>query len=102
MSFGKSAKKGTTSRLTVLKRSNQTLERKPSEYLRDIYMDIVSPLPEAVRFALDFSKSDRLLFSSDHPWVEPQLILETLQSLELPADDEKRIRSDNARELFGL
>jgi predicted TIM-barrel fold metal-dependent hydrolase len=32
-------------------------------------MDIVSPLPEAMRFALDFSGPDRLLFSSDHPWV---------------------------------
>ena len=35
--------------VTVLKRSTQTLQRKPSEYLRDIYMDIVSPLPEAIR-----------------------------------------------------
>jgi len=26
--------------------------------------------PEATRFALDFSSADRLLFSSDHPWVQ--------------------------------
>ena len=88
--------------ITVLKRSTQTLERKPSEYLRNVYMDIVSPLPEAMRFALDFSGPDRLLFASDHPWVDPQLILETLRSLKLPAADERRILRDNARELFGL
>jgi predicted TIM-barrel fold metal-dependent hydrolase len=88
--------------ITVLKRSTQTLQRKPSEYLRDIFMDIVSPLPEAMRFALDFSSSDRLLFSSDHPWVEPKVILDALHSLNLPADEEQKILSGNARQLFQL
>ena len=68
--------------ITVLKRSTQTLQRKPSEYLRDIYMDIVSPLAEAMRFALDFSSADKLLFSSDHPWVAPEAILESPAKLE--------------------
>ncbi|MFC5456210.1 amidohydrolase family protein [Prosthecobacter fluviatilis] len=88
--------------LTVLKRGPQNLQRKPSEYLRSIYMDIVSPLPEAMRFALDFSSADRLLFSSDHPWVEPKEILEPLRSLKLSADEEQKILSGNARQLFGL
>ena len=88
--------------VTVLKRSTQTLQRKPSEYLRDIYMDIVSPLPEAMRFALDFTSADKLLFSSDHPWVEPKVIYEALHSLKLPAGDEQKILSGNARQLFRL
>lgn len=88
--------------LTVLKRGPQNLQRKPSEYLRSIYMDIVSPLPEAMRFALDFSSAGKLLFSSDHPWVEPKDILDPLRSLKLPAADEQKILSGNARQLFGL
>lgn len=88
--------------ITVLKRSTQTLQRRPSEYLRDIHMDIVSPLPEAMRFALDFSSADKLLFSSDHPWVDPKEILSPLRSLKLPAEDEKKILSGNARRLFNL
>lgn len=88
--------------VTVLKRGPQNLQRKPSEYLRSIYMDIVSPLPEAMRFALDFSSADRLLFSSDHPWVEPAEILNPLRSLKLPAAEERKILSGNARQLFGL
>ena len=88
--------------LTVLKRGPQNLQRKPSEYLRSIYMDIVSPLPEAMRFALDFSSADKLLFSSDHPWVEPKEILDPLRSLKLPAADEQKILSGNARRLFEL
>jgi aminocarboxymuconate-semialdehyde decarboxylase len=88
--------------ITVLGRSTQTLQRKPSEYLRDIYMDIVSPLPEAMRFALDFSGAGRLIFSSDHPWVEPQLILDVLHSLNLSEADTNRILSGNAIELFQI
>ena len=78
------------------------LQRKPSEYLRSIYMDIVSPLPEAMRFALDFSSPDKLLFSSDHPWVQPKEILDPLRSLNLPAATEAKILSGNARQLFKL
>lgn len=88
--------------LGVLRRGPQNLRRKPSEYLRSIHMDIVSPLPEAMRFALDFSGPDRLLFSSDHPWVQPREILEPLRSLRLPAATEAKILSGNARRLFRL
>jgi aminocarboxymuconate-semialdehyde decarboxylase len=88
--------------LTVLKRGPQNLQRKPTEYLRSIYMDIVSPLPEAMRFALDFSSADRLLFSSDHPWVQPQEILDPLRSLKLPASTEAKILGGNAKALFHL
>jgi predicted TIM-barrel fold metal-dependent hydrolase len=88
--------------LHVLKRGPQNLQRKPSDYLRAIYMDIVSPLPEAMRFALYFSSADKLLFSSDHPWVQPQEILDPLRNLNLSAAVEARILGDNARTLFRL
>ena len=65
-------------------------------------MDIVSPLPEAMRFALDFSSADRLLVSSDHPWVQQQEILGPLHSLRLDAHSEAKILGENARELFTL
>jgi predicted TIM-barrel fold metal-dependent hydrolase len=88
--------------VTTLKRSNQKLRRKPSEYMRSIYMDIVSPLPEAMRFAVDFCGVDRLLYSSDHPWVEPDVILGSLRALNLPSVDEAKILGGNARTLFAL
>lgn len=88
--------------LHVLKRGPQNLQRKPSAYLRTTYMDIISPLPEAMRFALDFSGEDRLLYSSDHPWVQPQEILGPLRSLNLAAATEIKILSGNARALFQL
>ncbi len=88
--------------VTVLKRGPKNLTRLPSEYLKSIWLDIVSPLPLAMKFAVEFMGSDRLLFASDHPWVEPQAILSALRSLNLPATEERRILSENARSLFNL
>ena len=86
--------------VTVLKRGPRNLTRAPSEYLKQIWLDIVSPLPLAMKFAVEFMGADRLLYSSDHPWVEPQLITDTLRSVRLPADDEAKIFRGNAEKLF--
>src|SRR5262245_38221974 len=86
----------------VLKRGPRNLSQLPSEYLKQVYFDLVSPLPLAMRFAYDFSGPDKLLYASDHPWVDPKLIAEALNSLKLPPEHEQRIFSGNARKLFGL
>ena len=61
---------------------------------------VVKPL--AMKFAYDMLGPDRLLFSSDHPWGEPKLILNGLRSLKLPATDEAKILAGNARQLFQI
>jgi predicted TIM-barrel fold metal-dependent hydrolase len=86
----------------VLKRGPKNLTRAPGEYLRQVWLDIVSPLPLAMRFAYDFTGPTRLLFASDHPWVEPELILNSLRQLKLPERDMQRILHTNAEELFRL
>lgn len=43
-----------------------------------------------------------MLFSSDHPWVEPNAMLDPLRSLNLPAVTEAKILGGNARQLFKL
>lgn len=86
----------------VLKRGPKYLKKPPSEYLKQVWLDIVSPLPLAMRFGYDFMGPDRLLYASDHPWVDPVLIADGLRSLKLPAADERKIFSGNAAKLFGL
>src|SRR5262249_21975550 len=39
--------------VTVLKRVKVTIKRRPSEYLRTIYLDAVNALPEVIRFGID-------------------------------------------------
>jgi predicted TIM-barrel fold metal-dependent hydrolase len=86
----------------VLKRGAHHIRKAPSEYLRQVYLDTVSPLPLAIRYAYDFIGPDRLLFATDHPWVDPQLLVDHLESLKLPHHDAKKVFGGNARRLFGL
>ncbi|MDO8543190.1 MAG: amidohydrolase family protein [Opitutaceae bacterium] len=86
----------------VLKRGPRNLARTPGEYLRGVWLDVVSPLPLAIKFGHDFVGPDRLLYSSDHPWVEPQLIVDTVRAAGLSASAEQKLFSQNARRLFRL
>lgn len=86
----------------VLKRGPRNLTRAPSEYLTSVWLDIVSPLPLAIRFCGELFGNDRLLYASDHPWVDPALIRDGLLGLNLSAADEENILRGNARKLFNL
>jgi predicted TIM-barrel fold metal-dependent hydrolase len=88
--------------VAVLKRGPKYLTKTPSQYLRQVYLDIVSPLPEAMRLVYDLVGPDRLLFASDHPWVDPRTILGCLKKLGLPQAEENKILHESARELFGI
>lgn len=86
----------------VLKRGADKIKRPPSEYLRQIWLDAVSPLPQAIRYGYDFVGADRMLYASDHPWVDPNLIVSCIDKLQLPPGDQAKIFVDNARKLFSL
>jgi predicted TIM-barrel fold metal-dependent hydrolase len=86
----------------VLKRGAENIRRAPSEYLKQVWLDTVSPNPLAIQYGLEFSSPAKMLYSSDHPWVDPQLIIDGVRSLKLPQADEQQIYSANARKLFNL
>jgi predicted TIM-barrel fold metal-dependent hydrolase len=88
--------------VTVLKRVKPNIKRKPSDYLRSIWLDAVNALPAVIRFGLDLVGPERMLYSSDHPWVDPKLIIDNVRALNLPAEQEKMIFQDNGRTLFSL
>ena len=86
----------------VLKRGAENITKPPSEYLRHIYLDAVSPIALAIRYGYDFVGPDRLLYASDHPWVDPKLIAGLIRGLKLPPGDEAKIFGGNAKRLFSL
>ena len=55
-----------------------------------------------IKYGYDFVGPDRLLYASHHPWVDPNLIVFNIDSLDLPAEDQKKIYTDNAKKLFRL
>lgn len=88
--------------VTVLKRVKLTIKKRPSDYLRNIYLDAVNALPAVIRFGIEMVGPERMLYSSDHPWVAPQFIIDNIRSLNLPAEQAAMIFHDNARRLFNL
>ena len=86
----------------VLGRGAEHISKPPSEYLRDIYLDAVSPIPMAIQYGIDYVGPERMLYSSDHPWVDPKTIAGCIHSLELPDEDQERVFGANARKLFKL
>lgn len=86
----------------VLKRGAEHIRRPPSEYLKQVWVDTVSPLPLAIRFAYEFFGPDKLLFGSDHPWVDPQVIGDCVRQAGLPPADYRKVMGENARSLLRL
>lgn len=86
----------------VLKRGAENITKAPSDYVRNITLDTVSPIAMAIRYGIDFVGVDRMIFSSDHPWVDPKLILSLIDSLQLSAEDRAKVLGGNAVRLFGL
>lgn len=86
----------------VLKRGPKYLTRAPSAYLKSVWLDVVSPLPLAIKFAHEFMGPDRLIFSSDHPWVDPSDIIRCVREAGLSAEDQSKIFAGNAQRLFKL
>jgi predicted TIM-barrel fold metal-dependent hydrolase len=89
--------------VVTLKRVDVNLKKKPSDYLKqDVYLDTVNVLPEVVRFGYDMVGPDKMIFSTDHPWVEADICVNNLLGLKLPPEDERKIFSENAKRLFNL
>lgn len=86
----------------VKRRGREHIRRPPGEYYRSVYLDIVSPSAQAMQYAYDFSRPDRLLFGSDHPWVKIEAILEHFHRLAIPSEHRDMILGENACRLFRI
>ncbi len=59
----------------VKRRGRDHITRSPRSYYQQVYLDLVSPDSAALDFAMQVAGPERLLFGSDHPWVEIDTIL---------------------------
>jgi predicted TIM-barrel fold metal-dependent hydrolase len=86
----------------VLKRGADKIRKAPSEYLKQVWFDTVSPIGLAVKYGIDFAGPDKMLFATDHPWVDPKIIAGVVDGLNLAPAVQTKVMRDNARALFGL
>ena len=86
----------------VLGRAREHITQPPSAYLRRIYMDTVSPSLQALQYAYQFVGEHRLLFGTDHPWVDMPQFVHLIEDIDIPDTARARIFGENAAILFGL
>ena len=86
----------------VLGRARENITHAPSAYLRRIYLDTVSPSVESLQYAYQYSGADRLLFGTDHPWVDMPRFVGLIEEMPISETDKAQIFSENAIKLFDL
>ena len=86
----------------TLRRGRAQISQPVGSYYKRVYLDVVSPWPPALKLAYEFAGSDRLLFASDHPWVEIDVLSRLVEDMDIPAEDKDAIFGRNACALFGI
>ena len=86
----------------VLGRARENITQPPSAYLQRVYLDTVSPSVQALQYAYEYSGADRLLFGTDHPWVDMPRFVRLIEEMPIAEEDKARIFGENAKKLFNL
>lgn len=86
----------------VLGRARENITQPPSAYLRHIFLDTVSPSLQALDFAYQFVGEHRLLFGTDHPWVDMPRFVGLIEDMDISDTARARIFGENAAKLFDL
>jgi aminocarboxymuconate-semialdehyde decarboxylase len=74
----------------------------PSEHLRRVYLDSVTPTPSPIRFAAELWGDDRIVFGTDTPFWERERSIGAVEGAGMGEDARQGIYSENAEELFSL
>jgi len=86
----------------VMKRGIEKITQSPSQYYQRVYFDMVSPSALAMKFIYDFAGADRLLFGSDHPWVDIGVFSKIIEEMDIPQESKDKIFGLNAQKLFKI
>lgn len=80
------------------------IDRRPSEYLREFYLDTVNFDPSALRLAHAFAAPGRILGGSDYPHRIGSIpsMIESLSNVDAPAAEREGMLGGNAARLLGV
>jgi aminocarboxymuconate-semialdehyde decarboxylase len=78
------------------------LPRPPSNYIRRMYTDTVSPHSMGMKFAIDYYGIDRVMYGSDYPCWDPATALALIGEIGLSDADKDKLFYSNARRILGL
>lgn len=74
----------------------------PSEYLKRVFVDTVTPQALTVRTALEFYGPDNVIYGTDHPCWSPKAAVDVLDEAGLTEEQQHKIRSTNVEAVLDL
>jgi len=86
----------------VKKRGRHHITQSPATYYANVYLDLASTSARTIEFACRSSQPDKLLFASDHPWIQIDAGQEALEQAEIDPQHKIKILRTNACRLFKL
>ena len=88
----------------AFKECRENISKPPSEYLTNFYFDSVNFDPKALQLAVDFAGTDHVLAGSDYPHQIGSLekMVQTIEKLDISAEDKEKILGGNAKRLLGV
>jgi aminocarboxymuconate-semialdehyde decarboxylase len=78
------------------------LPRPPSEYIKRMYTDTVTPHAMGMKFAIEYYGLDHVMYGTDYPCWDPATCLRLLEELDLDAAQKQALFYDNARRILKL
>ncbi|ALM85785.1 amidohydrolase family protein [Bordetella sp. N] len=78
------------------------LKKKPSEYIRQIYVDAMVFTPEALNFLISQVGIDQVVVGTDHPIPWEQHPVDQVLATSMPDDHRAAILSGNAKKLLNI
>jgi aminocarboxymuconate-semialdehyde decarboxylase len=78
------------------------LERPPSEYLKQIYVDTVAPQALTIKTAIEYYGIDRVVYGTDYPCWSPAEALQVIEDCQLSSTEKETILRTNAAKLLNI
>lgn len=88
----------------AFKECREHIDCPPSQYLKNFYFDTVNFDPNALKLAVGFAGSDKVVAGSDYPHQIGSIpsMLRSLEALDVTPEQRDAIRGGNAMRLLGL
>ena len=85
-----------------IKPSDAKISELPSHHLKRLFVDTVTRDAIPLKYALNYFGADHVLFGSDYPFWNTKEHVETLDSLDIRAEEKEKIFWMNAARLLGI
>jgi len=79
-----------------------TIDRPPTNYFRNIYVDTVNNFPPTYALAKQLFGTDRIMFGTDYPFLDSANCVNCVANLDFVEEEKAMMFGENARKIFHI